>query len=91
MSMTSILYIFYVVRSWHVLFAIVVVPIFCFFLLVELLFFSSNIIKFGSGGWVPLVFGAILIIAMGSWALGRATLCQHQKQKELQFDGLKGM
>ena len=44
------------------------------FLVVDVSFFSANIVKVAHGGWVPLVLGAALFVGMLTWKRGRALL-----------------
>ncbi|MGQ0650597.1 MAG: potassium transporter Kup [Gemmatimonadaceae bacterium] len=45
-----------------------------FFLIIDLAFFSSNLLKVGSGGWVPLAIAAVVFVLMSTWKRGRALL-----------------
>ena len=45
-----------------------------FFLMIELVFFSSNIIKVFSGGWFTLLIAAAIFTLMMTWARGRQLL-----------------
>lgn len=45
-----------------------------FFLIIDLAFFSANIIKIGHGGWFPLAVGAIIFTLMTTWRRGRKVL-----------------
>jgi KUP system potassium uptake protein len=47
------------------------VPLLALFLLVDILYFSSNLMKVPDGGWVPLVVGVIGFILLTTWAKGR--------------------
>ncbi len=40
------------------------------FLIVDLGFFSANLLKIAEGGWVPLVFGAAIFTIMTTWRQG---------------------
>jgi KUP system potassium uptake protein len=40
------------------------------FLIVDLAFFSANLLKIRDGGWVPLVFGALVFVVMTTWRFG---------------------
>ena len=40
------------------------------FLVVDLGFFTANILKIAEGGWIPLVLGAAIFIAMRTWRRG---------------------
>ncbi len=44
------------------------------FLIVDLAFFSANIVKFVHGGWVPMALGVLLFLLMLTWKRGRALL-----------------
>jgi KUP system potassium uptake protein len=45
-----------------------------FFFLVDLTFFSANLLKIVDGGWFPLAIGALVFIGMVTWARGRELL-----------------
>lgn len=40
------------------------------FLFVDIAFFSANLLKIFEGGWVPLVFGALVFVIMTTWRSG---------------------
>jgi KUP system potassium uptake protein len=44
------------------------------FLLIDIAFFSANILKVGEGGWFPLVFGLCVFTLMSTWKRGRELL-----------------
>jgi KUP system potassium uptake protein len=44
------------------------------FLVVDLAFFSANLLKIREGGWVPLAFGALVFVVMTTWHFGLAAL-----------------
>jgi KUP system potassium uptake protein len=44
------------------------------FLIIDGLFFSSNVIKIAAGGWFPLAVGAIVFAVMTTWWRGRYEL-----------------
>ncbi len=75
MSITSILF-FAVARGrwkWSLLTA---GPLVGLFLVVDLSFFSANLVKLMHGGWVPLAIGAVVFTVMTTWRRGRALLGQ---------------
>ena len=37
------------------------------FLVVDLAFFGANILKIRDGGWIPLLFGAVIFVLMTTW------------------------
>ncbi len=45
-----------------------------FFFVVDLAFFSSNLLKLADGGWFPLVIGAAVFVLMTTWKDGRSLL-----------------
>lgn len=51
------------------------------FLLVDTIYFLSNIAKIPDGGWFPLVVAAVLFTVLTTWAKGRRLM--HQGQDEL--------
>ena len=42
-----------------------------FFLVIDVAFFSSTLLKISDGGWFPLVVGAAVFAAMSTWRRGR--------------------
>jgi len=44
------------------------------FLVIDLAFFSANVLKIPAGGWLPLFVGAILFVIMLTWKSGRELL-----------------
>lgn len=48
--------------------------VFGFFFMLDGTFFASNVLKVQDGGWVPLLFGVVLIGLMTSWQKGRELL-----------------
>ena len=53
------------------------------FFVIDLLFFTSNLLKVPEGGWVPLVLGVALTALMTSWKRGRDLLLARWKQDSL--------
>ena len=64
-----------------------------FFLVVDLAFFGSNLLKIPQGGWVPLLLAVIIYIAMRIWHRGvaaiRARLGATTQPLDSFFDGLE--
>jgi KUP system potassium uptake protein len=46
------------------------------FFLIDLAFFSSNLLKLTEGGWFPLVIGGLVFLLMSTWHEGRRLLNQ---------------
>ncbi len=53
------------------------------FLIVDLAFFSANILKIPDGGWVPLVIGIFIFTLMLTWKTGRSELYAHLKSEAM--------
>ena len=59
------------------------VCVFGLFFLIDLAFFTSNLLKVPDGGWVPLAVGLVLMAVMTSWKRGRELMFQRWKQDSL--------
>ena len=53
-------------------------------LVVDLGFFSANIVKVESGGWFPLALGLVVFLILATWRHGRVLL-----QRRIQMEGLE--
>jgi KUP system potassium uptake protein len=53
------------------------------FLLIDLGYFAANAIKIPSGGWFPLLVGAILFALMTTWSRGRKLLADQRRSSAL--------
>jgi KUP system potassium uptake protein len=60
------------------------------FLVVDLAFFSANIVKVPAGGWFPLVVGAVVFTIMTTWKSGRRQLTATLKRGELPIERFIG-
>jgi KUP system potassium uptake protein len=56
----------------------------CWFFVIDLAFFSSNLLKLLDGGWFPLMIGGIIFTLMITWKKGRAILAD--KLRSESFD-----
>jgi len=54
-----------------------------FFFLIDLAFFSSNLMKLHHGGWFPLAIGGAVFLLMTTWKQGRALLNAALRQDAL--------
>jgi KUP system potassium uptake protein len=59
--------------------ALVMVP----FLAIDLVFLGANLLKIAEGGWLPLVVGGTLLVAMLTWRRGLALLGEVAKSQDL--------
>jgi KUP system potassium uptake protein len=57
--------------------------VFGFFLVVDLAFFTSNLLKVPDGGWVPIAVALVLMAVTTSWKRGRELMFQRWKQDSL--------
>ena len=57
--------------------------VFGFFGIVDLSFFTANIIKFFDGGWVPIAVGITIILIMTTWQRGRSLIVARWTQDSL--------
>jgi KUP system potassium uptake protein len=73
MTITTILAFTYMrgVLHWNFYWATL---LFGFFLAVDLLFFTANLLKIEEGGWFPLAVAAVIYTVMATWRTGRAQL-----------------
>ena len=57
-----------------------------FFVVVDIAFFSANVIKVFDGGWFPLVLGAVIFTFLSTWKRGRMLLYEKLKQESMPLD-----
>lgn len=79
MLITTVLTFFVIRYAWHYPLWLCVVATGWFFL-VDLAFFSSNLMKLAQGGWFPLAIGGIIFVLMMTWKEGRALLVQAHRE-----------
>jgi KUP system potassium uptake protein len=53
------------------------------FLIVDLAFFSANLVKIWDGGWFPLAVGLFIFILMSTWRLGRKILTERLTEEAM--------
>jgi KUP system potassium uptake protein len=54
----------------------VAVPVFAAFGIIDLIFFSANLLKIAEGGWFPIVVAVVVFTLMASWWRGRRLLAE---------------
>jgi KUP system potassium uptake protein len=54
----------------------IAIPVFAVFGIVDLTFFSANLLKIAEGGWVPVVVAISVFTIMGTWWRGRRVLAE---------------
>ena len=53
------------------------------FALLELLFFSSNLTKVASGGWMPLALGLTLFVMLSTWKKGSGLVAEQRRKLDI--------
>ncbi|HEX3953434.1 MAG TPA: potassium transporter Kup [Stellaceae bacterium] len=61
----------------------VAVPVFTFFGLIDMTFFTANLLKIAEGGWFPIVVAGIVFSVMGTWWRGRRMLAEQRANDAL--------
>ena len=64
----------------------VVFPLIGAFLVVDLAFFSANIVKVAQGGWFPLAIGFLSFTVLMTWKRGRALLFREMRKQDVPVD-----
>jgi KUP system potassium uptake protein len=73
MAITTVLAFVVARRMWHWSLPVSIL-LFGAFLVVDMGFFTANIVKIVEGGWFPLAFGLSVFVLMSTWKLGRELL-----------------
>ncbi|MGH8870967.1 MAG: potassium transporter Kup [Acidimicrobiia bacterium] len=89
MVITTVL-LYYVMRERWKWSAAVSRSLTALFMVIDLSFFSANIIKVPAGGWFPLVVGAVMFTIMTTWKTGRRRLAAALKRGELPIERFIG-
>ncbi|MEO7814076.1 MAG: potassium transporter Kup [Sphingomicrobium sp.] len=64
----------------------VAIPLLVVFGLVDLLYFSANLLKVPDGGWFPLLIGAIAFTLLTTWAKGRKLMIDRMNEASLPIE-----
>src|SRR5262245_47139394 len=56
--------------------------------LVDLIFFSANLLKLLEGAWAPILFGASMVLLILTWRRGTSILAQKTRRSEVPLDTL---
>ncbi|MFM6986713.1 MAG: potassium transporter Kup [Hydrogenophaga sp.] len=85
MLITTVL-TFYVIRyGWKYPLSLCLLATGWFFV-VDLAFFSSNLLKLFAGGWFPLVIGGAVFTLMMTWKQGRALMAKAQQAEAIELN-----
>jgi KUP system potassium uptake protein len=86
MMMSSVIVFFLIANVWkkgYLVASLIIVP----FLIVETVFFSSNLLKLFEGGIVPLLFGAYIVLMVLTWVNGtRYVMIKARRQSIAMID-----
>ena len=85
MLITTILFAVVEYRIWHWPLA-GVIALTSLFLVVDLVFFAANMIKFFEGGWFPLAAAAAIYLLMSTWRRGRQQVTGMLTETSLPLD-----
>ena len=85
MTMTSILFAVVARDRWHWSYW-KVAGVTALFLVVDLAFVGSNLLKIPHGGWFPLVVAGLVFILMSTWKKGRVRLAALVRENTLPMD-----
>ena len=84
MLITTLLTFFVVRHAWRYNFWLALAAT-TFFVVIDLTFFSANLLKVADGGWFPLVIAGIVFTMMATWAGGRALLHEHLRADAIEL------
>jgi len=56
-----------------------------FFFIVDVTYFSANIVKVFDGGWFPLLIGAVMFTLMTTWKRGRALMAERLRDDSIEL------
>ena len=82
MLITTVLTFFVLRYGWKYPLWICLLPT-GFFFVVDLAFFSSNLLKLFEGGWFPLMIGGLIFMLMMTWKQGRTLLSAKQQTEAM--------
>lgn len=85
MLITTVLTFFVIRYGWKYPLALCVAATGWFFV-VDLAFFSSNLLKLFAGGWFPLLIGGVVFTLMMTWKQGRALMARAQQAEAIELD-----
>ena len=59
------------------------------FLLIDLIFFSANVLKIKDGGWLPLVIAVFFVAIMSTWLRGSMIIGRQHRIRSMSFTSFK--
>lgn len=85
MLITTVLTFFVIRYGWRYPLALCLLATGWFFV-IDLAFFSSNLLKLFAGGWFPLLIGGVVFTLMMTWKQGRALMARAQQAEAIDLD-----
>jgi KUP system potassium uptake protein len=82
MLITTVLTFFVLRYGWKYPLWICLLPT-SFFFVIDLAFFSSNLLKLFDGGWFPLMIGGLIFTLMMTWKQGRTLVARKQQAEAM--------
>ncbi len=86
MLITTLLTFFVIHYRWHYPWLLCWAATGCFFV-IDLAFFSSNLLKLFQGGWFPLTIGGVVFLLMMTWRRGRQLLHERMQSEAIELPG----
>ena len=84
MVITTILTFFVIRYGWKLPLPVCIAAT-ALFLLVDMAFFASNLLKIADGGWFPLLMAAALYLMLATWKDGRRLLMQRLRSDSIEL------
>ena len=82
MTITTIMTFFVIHYGWKYAWSLSLAATLCFFL-VDVTYFSANIVKLFEGGWFPLLIGGGMFMLMMTWKQGRALVAERLRDDSI--------
>jgi KUP system potassium uptake protein len=86
MTITTVMTFFVIRYGWRYPLPLCLAATGIFFI-IDILFFTSNLLKMFSGGWFPLVIGAAVFTLMLTWSQGRRLMGERLRHESLDLRG----
>lgn len=61
----------------------IVLPLLALFFVVDTAYFTANLTKVPSGGWVPLVIGLVIFTMLTTWSRGRKLMVERMRESAM--------
>lgn len=86
MLITSSMFCVVMIHNWHWP-KTVALGLTALFLIFDLVFFSSNLLKLTHGGWLPVLVAILIVFVFSTWRLGRKLLNNSMKNDTWPLEG----